>query len=710
MFDYTPEDDTVATPPQGDPDKARIVRNVGKMRAQNATDDEVEAYLRDVEKLTPSTSGASETAAAPLSPLERKRRARERTNINEREMAQLDTPMGAVAKNLFQGVETTAGGLPGGKTAMAALRALGPETFPEAMRNVNQDVGDYSQENPKAAMALQVLGSAPTWGPTAAVGRALKGLAATPNVVRAIPTLAKYLPAVGIGAGTGAAYEALDTKAPEGATIGEKIANRAGDIAGAAGGGAALSVLAPRAMSFAPTRALIGAGAGAYLAPEGYGVPGAVAGGAAAVSPTTTARIASQALGTLANKVNAIPSVSADVSKAASTLSNVSEATGLRGKINARMQQMQDVLTPLKQTLGAKSDAAQNTIDIAKNFYERANELFTKAKADPRLLTNPALKQQLQDPDIAGAFRAVEGIRQAEGNPLSKVVTGQRTVESPNKLLDMYGAPTVSTTTEDILESVPDPSALHLVKRVVRDLLDGKESRNTTITLADAQRIAPKLQALTESLHKTAPDFARADAFYEAGKTAEEAAQKAYGAVKPAMQNPAASELTTSTPEAVGEFIKTRRTPRLQAVASGAAQRGAMNQLQTAAANAPLEQGVAGLMNQPAFAASGPAAAQRNLALRTSAPGFEDVLGAARANAAGDEPLMQKLGYMLRGKGGAVVRGMTPPNVLQSKAAQPYLADIVKNPTKYQTILGQSKQGQATLELLSHLLSGQVAR
>ena len=148
----------------------------------------------------------------------------------------------------------------------------------------------------------------------------------------------------------------------------------------------------------------------------------------------------------------------------------------------------------------------------------------------------------------------------------------------------------------------------------------------------------------------------------------------------------------------------------MQAVASGAAQRGAINQLQTAAANAPLEQGVAGLMNQPAFAASGPAAAQRNLALRTSAPGFEDVLGAARANAAGDEPLMQKLGYMLRGKGGAVVRGMTPPNVLQSKAAQPYLADIVKNPTKYQTILGQSKQGQATLELLSHLLSGQVAR
>ena len=661
-----------------------------------------------LESLMADTSG--ETPAAPLSPLERKRRARERANQNAEALAQLDTPMEAVAKNLFQGVETTAGGLPGGKMAMAGLRALGPETFSEAMHNVSQDVADYSQENPKSALALQVLGSAPTWGPTGAAGRALKGLAATPAIARAIPTLAKAIPALGIGAGTGAAYEALDTKTPEGATLGEKIANRAGDVGRAAAVGGTLGAVLPAAMNFAPTRTLLGVGAGAYLAPEGYGAQGAAAGGLAAMSPSTTARLASQGLGALASRASTIPGVSSTVSKVANTLSNVGEATGLRGKINARMQQMQDVLTPLKQTVGAKSDASQNNIDIANKFYARADELYTKAKADTRLLDSPDIQQHLQDPDIAGAFRAVEGIRQAEGNPLGEMVTGQREIRSVNKLVDMYGEPTMSSTKEDILASIPDPEALHLVKRIVRDLLDGKESRNTTITLADAQRIAPKLQALTETLHAEAPDFARADAFYEAGRTAEEAARKAYGAVKPAMQNPSAPELTTSTPEAVGEFIRTRRTPRLQAVASGAARRGALSQLQTAAANTPLEEGVAGLVNQPVFAASGPAAAQRTFGLQAGAPGFEDVLGAARANAAGDEPLMQKLGYLLKGKGGAVVRGMTPPNVLQSKAAQPYLADILKDPARYQATLDKSKQGRATLEFLSNLLSGQVAR
>jgi hypothetical protein len=454
----------------------------------------------------------------------------------------------------------------------------------------------------------------------------------------------------------------------------------------------------PAAINFAPTRALVGAGAGAYLAPDGYGVPGAVAGGLAAMSPSTTAQLASRAFGALANRASAIPGVSATVSKAANTLSNVGEATGLRGKINARMQQVQDVLTPLGQTVGAQSDASQNTIDIAKKFDARANELYTKAHADPRMLYSADIQQHLQDPDIAPAFQAVEAIRQAEGNPLSKMVTGQRVVQSANGPI-----------TEDIIESIPDASALHLTKRIVRDLLDGKESRNTTITLADAQRIAPKLQALTETLHAEAPDFARADAFYEAGRTAEEAARKAYGAVEPAMQSPPESKLTTSTPEAVGEFIKTRRTPRLQAVASGAARRGALNQLQTAAADTKLQEGVAGLVNQPVFSASGPAAAQRTFGLQAGAPGFEDVLGAARANAAGDEPLMQKLGYLLKGKGGAVVRGIAPPNVLQSKAAQPYLADILKDPAGYQVTLGKSKQGRATLEFLSNLLNGQVA-
>lgn len=69
MFDDTSEEDVVATEPQGiadavvpepqgDPNHDRIVRNVKKMRAQKATDEQVETYLRDVEKLpyrTPPT-------------------------------------------------------------------------------------------------------------------------------------------------------------------------------------------------------------------------------------------------------------------------------------------------------------------------------------------------------------------------------------------------------------------------------------------------------------------------------------------------------------------------------------------------------------------------------------------------------------------------------------------------------------------------------
>lgn len=683
------------TPPiRPDIDPAQAV---AALKAQGAPDEAIHAYL------TQRFGAPMSQGPAPLSAQERAARARQRQNISEQEQAQLDTPSEAVAKNLWQGLETTASGLPGGKMAMAGLRALGPETMSEAMQNVQQDVAEYSKEHPKSAFALQVLGSAPTWGATKAAGQALQSVSKIPAVARNIPTLAKLIPGIGIGAGTGALYSALDTAPLEGTTAGEKVASLAGHVGTGAALGAVGGVV-PEALRFGPVRAIAGGVVGASLAPKGYEGEGALAGATAGALPSQTARLASKGLNALADRVSNIPGLS----EAASTLENIGQATGKRGAINTAMQQMQDVLTPLQQMVGSKSRTADETLNLANTFYGKSNQLFEKAKADPRMLTSAPVRNLLADPDIAGAFKATEAIRAAEGRPLPKMVTGQRMVPAPGGLVDATGKPMMVP--QDVLESVPDPEALHLVKRIVRDIVDGKESRNVPITLAEAKRIAPKLQSLTETLHTESPDFRRADAFFEAGKTAEEAAALGYGATKPGMQNPEAGALTTSTPAAVKEYVVTRRTPRLQVIAQGAAQRGARGQLAQATATPELSEGVAGLVNQPTLAGSPAAAEQRALALGAQAAPYETTLANARLQAEAAQPLLAQLSHLMPRRAGMAARAFAPPDVLQSKYAKTYLADILKNPEAYQQTLAQSAEGRRTLSMLSQLFGAQLAR
>jgi hypothetical protein len=643
-------------------------------------------------------------APAPLSAQERAARARQRQNINEQEAAALPSPLEAGAQSVGQGLTTLASGLPGGKMAIAGLRSVtSSETLPEAMRNVQQDVAEYSKENPKSAFALQVLGSAPTWGATKAAGAALQGVSKLPVMARNIPTLAKLIPGIGVGAGTGAAYSALDAAPLEGNTLGERAANYAGRIGTGMGFGA-IGGLAPEALRYGPVRALAGGALGAAVAPKGYKGEGALAGATVGAFPSQSARLASKGLSALADRVRGVPALS----QAASALENIGQATGKRGAINAAMQQVQDVLTPLKQIVGAKSRTAQETINLANSFYDKSNELFAKAKADSRMLTSAAVREHLADPDIVGAFNATEAIRAAEKRPLPQAVTGQVSVPSPSGLLDASGQPMMVT--KDVVESLPDPSALHMVKRIVRDIVDGKESRNVPITLAEAKRIEPKLKALTETLHTESPDFRRADAFFEAGKTAEEAAQLGYGAAKPGMQNPEAGALTSGTPAAVKEYIATRRTPRLQQIAQGAAQRGARGQLTQAAATPELSEGVAGVMNQPAMVGSPAAAEQRTMALGPQASKYEQALAQARTQAETGQPLVAQLSHLMPRRANMAARAFASPDVLQSKYAKTYLADILSNPQAYQQTLQQSAQGRQTLSMLSQLFGAQLAR
>lgn len=544
-------------------------------------------------------------------------------------------PHEAVSTALRTGINAIGGG-----KLLAAGRAIDSGTSQEdAEKATNAEVKQFSTDSPRTALATKAL----------AMGLSLKSL---PGKLMQGGRVA----GAGVGAGSAAVSRFGSTEHP-GETLGKRLA---GTVEDAAVGGA-VGYSAPWLATNPVTRTALGAGAGAWLAPQGHGTEGAIAGGGlAAASPTLMAKYGSKIPGKFGEMLDAL-----------------THASGTRGTVNKEMEGVQRLLTPLGGQVGAPTGLGAEKVAQAASFKRQAADLYDQMRQ--AVTTDPRMKPYLADPDFQTAAKAViaEKGLPADTDPFS-------------------------------------PDILHGIKQVVRNVMSRKYLVDQPLTRETAARLAPKVESFTTDLHAAYPEAKAADNFFQLGKTAEEASGMGYNAVRPAMRNPGPKALGTKDVAGVENYVATRtnvdpaQATALKDVAGDAARQGARGQLAQQIGAKSLSTGRAGVLSAPGLEMSPAGAEQRGLAMGSATRDFNKILAAVRAETAtdgGSSSFNQLANTISRGR---VPLTTGPGKALASPEGVRILQSIVDDPQKYQGVLQQYGRGKGLLEQLNALLAGQA--
>lgn len=478
---------------------------------------------------------------------------------------------------------------------------------------------------------------------------------------------------------------------------------RLGKTAMATGAGATLGAVAPWAMGHAIPRTAIGALAGGALgwdaAPKGKKMlgtaTGALAGGTVLASPTKT--------------LGALESVASKVSpQIQQAMQRLQQASGIPGVVNREMAGQQKLAAPFGVNVGERGPGAAQKIAEIENYNIKANQLWDAVEQDKTVLSDPRVIALIQDPDVAGPFRAAERIRSEAGNALPQAVTGSKTVASP--ILGASGTPIMNTI--PVTSSVPDPSGFHLTKRILRDIVDRGFNTGSTVPIEDAIRVQPKLDQLRDLLHELSPAAREADRFMHLGKTMQEGFDRAYGAAKTGMQNPTASNLGQNDPTGIAAWVKslTNSDPTYQRelrwAATKGARAGAKAQVAQQLAKAGPDAGRAGSLELPALKNSGEAVGQRRLALgKKGSDEYGRTIAQVDKETAEDVPMHFFMPWKARA---AVEMLQVGKNPLTKPMARELLRKVSENPKAYQQILQQYGQGAEMIQQMERLMQGQI--
>jgi hypothetical protein len=656
---------------------------------------------------------------------------------------------------------SAARGIPGGEAAFALGRQIKkkvtgqPETFAESRKAVREIGEEFATESPRLSTGLGLAtGAVALTGPLGVAERAMTPVIASRALRGAIS-----------GGGTAATYRALDAAPEEGATMGEKIASRAKGTAMAAGLGGVAGAVAPWLMTSQSIpamagRTVVGGLIGGAVAPEGYGVPGAVAGGGAMIRPDVTARMAAAGVEKVAGRLP-------------QKVSDFMQAIGPAGIVNREMQQMQSVMTPLGGRVGAPSDAAAQNIARAEALRRRSNDLFKKARADRRIIDTPEIQELLDDPDVSAAFEMAKEIRRAYGGRVPTVTelrsvfgpaaptevapvgTAQSPAPSVREAIDAFrtrlgqsvtrkegtvmqqtaregverqaamreGFPITGERTMlpvgveplppvPVTREVPDPELLHLTKRILNDVKTRAFGRDVTVQLQDGLRVAPKLDRLRNILHSESKDYAAADRAMRLAAVANEAFDMGFTSATSGATRPTAKKLAESTIAAVKAFVEEQPDDEMRRVAEAAAIRGARAQMLQQITGRELTAGVPGMLSAPSLAASPEARQQRGFALGSQAKSFEDLLSGLRG---------ENVAEAGRGRFRRIFDAALTQNAPGSReGAQQLMAggfagtpeqtrligEILNNPEAYQGVLQQYQRGAPSREALMNALVG----
>ena len=616
---------------------------------------------------------------------------RRNTILNRNDMSAATDPDQPMARGgAFQSaLETLASGQPGGLGVVAAGRGLTGENAGQAMEQATGDVNQFSQTNPKTATALKLAGALPSAIASGGIRLAGAGVRGAGAVLAGGQALASRLGS---------------TEHPD-ESFGERVGSAIKDAGVAGAAGYALPFVAGNPILRTTAGGVGGAMLGAKLAPDGYKLQGAgvgaLTGAGLVASPSATANV----VGKFANRMGA--------SKIGEFANQVSQATGTRGAVNTEVEGIDRLSKPFGLMAGGAAPAAAQKSAQAAEFGARSNALYDIAKRDPAVLDSPEMMTLLKDPDVAKAFDTVQGIRKGSGVPLPRTtnVAGtalDQTGWSPERLARAAKIAKAEGTAAPIggIE-VPDPEALHTVKRIMQDVVDRGQTKESTVSLAEALRVQPKLDQIRTLLHDLSPAYRNADHYYQLGTTGQEAFGAGFGAAEPAMQNPAAAQLGVS--DVTGVRGMTRGSPDpaqaqalQQAITEGTAA-GAKGQIAQQIAAKGLSGGRAGVLSAPAFRTGNPAFQQRELALGSSP--FEHTLADVRAETASGGKSVRP--YLPGAKGHLITSALDAVQgipALNKPGAKRILDQVVADPQAYQGVLQQFDKGKGTIDTFTRLL------
>lgn len=421
------------------------------------------------------------------------------------------------------------------------------------------------------------------------------------------------------------------------------------------------------------------------------------------------------AVSTLASKGLQKLGVSSDLTDAATA------GLGTKGQVNKAMGTRQDLLSAVGDN---GETAAKQQLDQQAEFKAQTDQNYARARQDTKVLQDPELNAQLQDPAVANVMRKVSAIRGSNGNPLPSPTTN--TVLSPrdNGLLSSddiasassafdqaYGRPGGPTT------ALPDPEAIHSLKRYLNDAVNRGMDSPLEITRDEARSLLPKAQAITARLHTLSPAYAAADAFHAQGLGEQEAYNAGVDAFRNAA-NPSADNLATNSAEGMQQAITTPRYASEPAEAMAgryaAFQRGMRAAGGDIIRNAPVDKTMSGAINNLALANTEKAINLRKLMSDDPAQtqAREGTIGKLTgtvqqqdgSSGNSNQPVINKFSLLRK-----VARLATKPDLLKTPQGASLINLLSGDPTVLQQSLGNAQGVGSIAPSLMSLLSTDAA-
>lgn len=483
-----------------------------------------------------------------------------------------------------------------------------------------------------------------------------------------------------------------------------------------------------------PLQLLGGAPAAALAAPLG------VTGGGAAIGAAFGADRPAESLGERAKNMAVEGAIGGVAGKALQLggrgIANVANRVGLPDKLAALTDRISPKLAASSGTRGQVNQAFQDRADILGAVGDegatagklqtdriaatkaKAADLYDAARQDKGVVEDPRVAALLKDPQVAKAMEVVSGIREASGNPLprseapqtvpaslSSMGVPQARYEQLMALAQKRGgmntgiqflAPELKGVEAAGVE-MPDPEAIHALKRYLYDAAQGRADSPLGIKQDEARALMPKVDELRNVLHEISPAWKEADAFYSDAKGQEEAFKHGFDAFRKSY-NPSGEQLPTNTVEAMQAEIAKPRFPnespeamqnRVEAFRSGI--------------RAAMGEGVRG----------SPVEAKARAALGTT-PFLGDEQTQRVRSLAFDDPAKQSaMEQIIATKRGAAKTAPRPETIRPSEAAyhsgpkRMAISALISNPDRLNTSLGQNliQMRQADPQLLADELA-----
>lgn len=405
-------------------------------------------------------------------------------------------------------------------------------------------------------------------------------------------------------------------------------------------------------------------------------------------------------------------------------LPDVANALGSRGAVN-------EAVTPrveLGEQLNAPDQShAQLLQDYQAETQREAKPLYDAVKADKTLIDDPRLNEILQDPAFQKPFQRLVAQRARTGEPVptkidvSQTPSGfpssvsgedfQRLMARPGNLAALQQIP--SSLSGAVTTDIPDPDALHTLKRIVGNVLDRGANSSVVMNQEEAKSLSPMLDEVRQILHDKSPAARLADAYYAMRKGGEEALEQG---AQFAQKGPTAIE-GENTPEAAANSLATPRYGRepasAQAVRGAQFQQGAKAAIMDKTGTLPIE-GKSDILSLPILGNTAQAAKARAVAIPNAAErtAFEQWLSGQHQAASVAPRTGGGTGMAPFSTRMAVIKGLRTvlraPNLLETPLGERVIGQYNLNPSSVAPAVASAQRGQSLLDALKRasLLAG----